>query len=268
MRNNRTHAAFFAALVIILTTFTRPSHAVLLDFQQFDWLDGGGGYTSQNSDWGNVVFDFDSSDIGSFTFTGSEYIGYLNVVTDTSGLGGPSANWAVENLPIVFQSTLEFDEDLPYEVSFSLGTSSGLNVPSLDFLFSIDSAPLFSAPVGSMTTIGVTDQGILIGGSDAPDTEGAGLQNNPTPAQNFRGAAGGTVVTNHSRIVGTQTNLPAIDEDVNGCAPGAVARSISYLRMRAGVPASTNAQAIYNDLKSSNYMNTSIGTNGSGRSCA
>ena len=105
--------------------------------------------------------------------------------------------------------------------------------------------------------------GVLFGGEDAPPVGGSTAQAPPPPAQNFIGLAAGNVIANRGRIAGSETNVPAINEDNAGCAPGAAARSIKYLGSMFPTASTTQTpQQVYATL--TNLMNSSTGSNGTG----
>lgn len=237
--------------------------AVDILFNQVDWLDNNGGYTIAMSDWGEVTVQFSSGDAGLFTQAGSSFVGYVNIVTTVPG--GSSNNWAVANDPVIFNNLGEFDNSLPETLYFDLGVPSGSNrVTTLEYGLTVDSAPLGSVPSGPMTASSVGVSRVLFGGSigvlDGQRFSGDTGQRAPGPAYDFRGAQAGETAVNKVSIGIGRTNLPPISVDPNGCVPEAAARSIKYL-----LPSLTNSiQAIYDTLKGSNYMNSSLGTNGSG----
>ena len=263
MKHDRLCQAVFVAVAALALAVIGPrACAVTFQFDQLDWLNGTGGYTSQNSDWGRVAIGFSLSDAGSFTPFGSGYLGFVNVVTTVPS--GGNNNWAVENLPVVFDSLAAFNSELPFSVRFNLGTQPGfVDVGSLSFVFSIDSTPRAIAPSGtfSFTTVGTA--GALFGGEDAPPVGGSTAQAAPPAAQNFVGVAAGNVISNRGRIAGSETNVPAINEENSGCAPGAAARSIKYLGSMFPTASTTQtAQQVYGAL--TNLMNSSTGPNGTG----
>lgn len=242
--------------------------AVDIAFNQLDWLDNNGGFTSEKSDWGAVTVLVSSADTNLFTQTGNSFVGYVNIVTTVPG--GNTNNWAVMNAPVVFNSLSEFDYGFPKSHWFNLGIPRGsIRVTSLNYRITIDAAPLATAPIGPMAAADVGISKILFGGSSGV-LNGIAFSGNsgrlpPAPAFNFKGAAPGESAANMVRIGLTNiSQVPVVtNENVNGCAPAAAARSIKYLaRNNAGF--TNSAQNIYDTIKGSNYMNSALGSSGDG----
>ena len=137
--------------------------AVDVTFNQVDWLDNNGGYTSEKSDWGEVTVQFSSADSSLFTHTGSSFVGYVNIVTTVPG--GSSNNWAVVNAPVVFNNLGKFDGGFTKALFFDLGVPRGsIRVTSLQYRLTVDGAPLGLVPLGPMTVSGVGVSELLFGG--------------------------------------------------------------------------------------------------------
>ncbi|MBI5396908.1 MAG: hypothetical protein HZA91_16555 [Verrucomicrobia bacterium] len=267
MNRNRPLLSLVVALVLIGAHLTSPAaRALIVSFDQLDWLSDAGGYSSQNSDFGQANLLFSPGDIGSFTFNpgDSSYYGFMNVVTDTSSFGGSPSNWAVQNLPLRFDSASGFNGRISDSVWFDLTTGAGTDVPSLNYNLSITSAPLGAPFFGPMTPISVNTTSALFGGLDGttgfdPFSGGTG-QAAPPPAQNFVGAAVGQAISTGATIAGTLTNIPSVNEATNACAPGSAARSLVYLRQQMGINETNSAQTIYNSLTQSMATTVAGGT--------
>ncbi len=254
-------------LLLLLIGNGRMS-AIDISFHQLDWLDNNGGFTSEKSDWGKVTLRFSSADTNLFTQTGNSFVGYVNIVTTVPG--GSTNNWAVMNAPVVFNNLSEFDNGYPKTLRFDLGVPRGSNrVASLHYRVTIDDIPLGVAPFGPMTLSGVGISRVLYGGfsgvMDGIIFSGNSGQTAPAPAFNAVGAFPGESAINKVAIGYTNfSDIPVVtNQDLNGCVPASAAQSIKYLTRNN--PAFTNTvQNIYDTLKGSNYMNSSLGTNGTG----
>lgn len=247
--------------VLMLLGAALPSEAVELDFYQLSWLDDSGGYVSQYSDWGRVEISFTSTDAGVFhpmTVGGVDgWGGFLNVMTDSSG----APDWNVGNLPIFFTSDSELDSRLPQGVLFDLGVAPGTPITTLNYVLTVDPTPLAAMPGGALQPSPVSDYEILVGGDNLwlRDTfiEGGG-KTAPQPAKNSKSAEAGEKIGSVAKISVAEKSVATVNEDTNGCAPGAVARSIKYMSdAHSHVNVTDDAQKVYGDLRTT--MGTTAG---------
>ena len=90
---------------------------------------------------------------------------------------------------------------------------------------------------------------------------GNGLAGEVTPstAENFVAFADDTSVKLEAKIKIKETDVEAIDEEINGCGPGGAARSLRYLAQQKLITLNQTGQQVYNTLKTKNYMNTRSG---------
>ena len=262
-RNRFSISVLISAAVVSLAVIEPTARAVDVSFDQIDWGDGSAGFIDQNSQWGQANIGFSSADVGLLTPDGSGgYFGWVNVVTSVSG--GSNNNWAVENMPVTFNSLGDLDSHLSLAVNFDLGQTDGTDISSLNYSLTISGTPLASQPGGPLTSAAVASD-TVVEGTEANSSSEGGL-GFLRAAQDFIGVVV-NVVTNISlssgQISGGQTNIARINEDDNGCAPAAAARSIKYLgSMYPSLNITQTAQQVYGALVTS--MNTSIGTNGNG----
>ena len=259
--NRLSSFVFVSALIASLTLVTAPARAVTTTFNQVSWGDGNGGYIDQNSQWGEATVSFTGADAGSLTSDGAGgYFGYVNVVTSVGG--GSNNNWAVQNVPMYFNSLSDLNGgELPSTVQFDLGQTDGTAVSSLNYSLTLTSAPLALQPGGPLT-----------GAAVAAATEVDGTEGDPSemgseagqPASDTLGAAAGTGIGRRGTISGSETNVPKIAESNNGCAPGSAARSLVYLsRVNPSIVITQTPQQVYGTL--TNYMGTTKnGTSGAG----
>ena len=228
-------------IVTAASLFMQSSAGALqLSFEQIDWGDGLGGYNAQNSDWGraNLLFEpWDNIDLPPDGSGG--FYGFVNIVTLVPAVGTP--NWAVQNVPFTFASAADLADRLPDGLTFDLGVDTGSFVPELGYALSIDAAPVPLIPSYSEfyafafdPSVFVLDAVEVFGGLDDslsnPAFTGGSEQAAPPEAQNMVGAGVGQLIGAAARIVGKETDVPAIDEDVNGCAPASAARSLHYMK--------------------------------------
>jgi hypothetical protein len=231
----------------LLTVSTCPTaRAATLGFGQVDWGDGSGGYDVQNSDWGQVTVSLSLSDLGSLAPDGfGGYYGYVNIVTDV--LGGSLNNWAVQNMLMYYNDVSELGAgQLPTTAYFSLGQPIGSDVTSLDYSFTLSPTPLTLQPSGPTTLTSVANvtrvDGILTDGIIPGNLSRA-------PARNYFGAPPASSALPGGSIAGSTTNIPAIAEAVNHCAPGSVARSLIYLsRVNPSIVITQSPQQVYATL--------------------
>jgi len=234
-----------------------------LAFEQISWLDhAGASYTSRYSDWGEVKLSLSSADHSLFhpmTVEGvAGYGGFVNIVTDAAG----SADWEVRNLPIWYTDPLELDGRLPQGVSFDLGVSPGTIVSGLNCYYTVNPAPLALMPAGTFVSKPVTEFSQLLSGDNlwlgTVLLQGGGLTS-PQAAMDFPGAESGEVIGSSAKIAIPEKDVAAVNEDKNGCAPGAVARSIKYMAdAHPNVNVPDSAQTVYGQLR------TDMGTTAAG----
>lgn len=244
------------------------THAALISFEQLDWLDGAGGYVSENSDWGQVNLQLTADDLTNLTFDdpvtgGVGYYGYLNLVTAVAGGGD---NWAVRNLPVVVADAAAIGDLLPSNVTFDLGVTPGsMDVTTLDYRLTFNAAPLGTLPVGGATqTIAVASVGVLLGGMegtlDGESFSGGTNIGAPAPAGNFVGAREGETLGEGARgdYGEGNANLPKpLSEEKMGCGPASAARSLKYLaNIHDNVRITDDIATIYGELKTA--MSTDI----------
>jgi hypothetical protein len=271
-RHHSTLLACFAVAIIISTLLIcPPTRAATVIFNQISWGDGTGGFEDQSSQWGEASVDFNAADAGSLTPFGSGYAGWVNIVTSVSV--GSNDNWAVENMPVVFNSAGDLDGDLPFTYNFNLGQTDGIAVGSLSYSLTITAAPLTFQPSGPLTGAGVAGVTKVQGTTTVPGLEGGQASQF---AQNTVGLVSSVIGTisslsiSNGAIQTPQTNVAVVAEQLNGCAPGAAARSIKYLQtMYPSLTITQGAQQVYGTL--TNYMNSFTGpasTNGGGTAVA
>lgn len=275
MKTNRVSRHFAKTLIAASLLAVSPcSWGISFSFNQLDWLDGTGGYTAQNSEWGVANIQLSSADASLFTYVpGVGYQGFINVSTQVSG---SALNWAVQNLPIAFGAPSDLDGRLPESANFNLGISRGsinlesLGSSALGFGFAVSAIPVASMPVLSGPTVAVLTAQALFGGEEDPSGSYSGYSGEAAPATaaNSVGALPGEKQALVGKIFGKETDIPAVDEEKNGCAPGGVARSLKYMAAQNGLTLPDTVQQVYDILKDKDHMKTSLGADGSGTATA
>ncbi len=257
----KRHKSIVRLIGVLAGIVSLPAQGVVVSFDQVDWGDGSGGYQVQDSAWGQATIQLQAADLGLLASDGlGGYYGYVNITTDTSAFGGSANNWAVENLALHFNDLAALGGgQMATTVEFDLGVSIGTDVTSLNYALDLTPAPLavptspfVATDVGEAERLtGITSEMSLTGG-------GPGLR----PAQNFRGANAGTAAIRGGSIAINETNVPAVNESLNGCAPGAAARSLAYLTQAGAIGMTQTAQQAYGAL--TNAMNSSTGPGSTG----
>lgn len=237
---------------LVLFSLSPPARAATVGFDQISWSTGVG-FEDQNSQVGQATMAFDASDLGSFTPDGSGgYYSFVNIVTSVAG--GSNNNWAVHNLLVSFNNAGDLEgADLAPTADFDLGQTDGTAVSSLNYSITFSSSSLSlqpGSPLSSASVVNDTEvEGTSSDQTDFGDEAGAG-------AADFGAANGGLGRGAVAGSGGTATNIPKVAEAINGCAPGAKARSIAYLgNMFPSLNVTQSAQGIYGTL--TNIMATS-----------
>lgn len=239
-----------------------PCHAFSVTFDQVDWSAEGGGYTAQNSEWGQANIHFSAGDAALFAPLDGGFVGFVNIVTRLPA-SAAADNWAVQNLPVYFNSAAELDGRLPESVWFDLGIARGTeDVRRLDYSASLTSFVLPTQPVGPMFRFdAVGDRSVLLGGVSDPDAYASASastgQAAPPAARNFEGLKAGEKVGTVGSILVDEKKIAFVQEDLNGCAPASKARSLKYLAERGSITLADSAGTIYGDLKTD--MKTEVG---------
>lgn len=217
---------------------------------------------TQNGGTANIQFlPGDESEL----FVSSEgYYGYVQVAV-SPGAGGPYG-WAVQNKLVVIPTTEDFDGRFPDTMAFNLLVRRGLHISSnLGYRAAvvITSAPLTSAPI---VPLYLNQYSVPVGAEDwiwgnGPPT---GI-NTPPQAQNYVAVADEQKDERFtSKIKIKEEDVEAVDEELNGCGPGATARSIKYLQKQGLINVNQNVQQVYTTLKGKDCMDTKIGAGQAG----
>jgi hypothetical protein len=203
---------------------------VRVEFAQLNWLGEGDKAGFPQSRVGTAEFSFDPAAAPLVAGDGA----FINIVTRVPG---GTRSWAVHNLFVRYPSAAHMEGSHP-SVQFSLTTPNGLRVPSLSYSMSVTASPLKVAPSSPLAFAPVALESYHTGGFNGG---GSGLSLRPL----IIGPWIGPILIPSGRTATTDVpadDIPAVDEDTNGCAPGSVARSIAYMT------GDENVQDIYDDL--------------------
>ena len=100
---------FFAVLAVVcLLNVSALAHTLAI--HQVSWLSADGGYLVQNSEWGTANVQFVPGDEAEFFSCGSNYCGYIQVVTSSGITAAP--NWAVANMLLIVSSGISMEDSL------------------------------------------------------------------------------------------------------------------------------------------------------------
>lgn len=226
---SRISRLLLAVFGVTLLPTTAQATAVVsnVSFAQGSWYTTAGSPALLNSTFGR--FDFDATPDPLTT-------SYLNLV----GTYGANSAWMVRNFPlfdaVVTPGTVRFAADLDLA---DVGISDGTALSSMDYRFTVTTAPLSVAPGGTDSTASVTPVTYGLrritapGGEGKPDAPSPHKPSVPAPA---------TDVVEHKGV-------PRVMEDDSECMPGAFARSIGWLNSAYNLNYPKTAQEIYSDLK-------------------
>jgi len=205
-------------------------------FTQLDWIGEAGEPDIPFSRVGTAEISFGDAET---RFLEADGGGFVNITTSLDG--GATSTWSVQNLYLSYPDEAHLQESSP-SVQFDLGVPNGVPLDSLSYFVSVTTEPLLDPPVGPLGPAAVDHAGYHTGGFE---DGGSGLSTIPYTIGPWVGGDFSTafVLDTAAALVGGD-GVAAVNEDKNGCAPGAVARSIHYL---LGDP-SVNVQDIYNGL--------------------
>jgi hypothetical protein len=242
------HPGLFRVLAVtcLLNAFA-VAHTFAI--HQVSWLSDDGGYLVQNSEWGTANIQFVSGDEAEFFPCGSDYCGYIQVVT-SSGINA-MPHWAVANMLLILASG-DLDGRLPDSFAFNLGLPRGYDAGSdSDYRAGvlITPTPLSSMPAIPLNAVPVTQENWLWSNGYAGEVV-------PSIAQNFVAAADPPDEVLKAKIAIKEEEVVAIAEEINRCGPGGATRSLSYLAQQKLIKLKQTPLEAYDTLKSKNYMNT------------
>ncbi len=222
-----------------------------VSFMQLEWMASPEEALYPYSNVGAVEFTFED-DAGDWLFD-QHGGGWLNVVIDTTAAGG-DLQWAVQNLYLTYQN-LDYLLGSTPSVQFSLGLDGETPIEGLEAAVFLSSEPLEEQPEAEeLFPYTVSLMPYLVGGR----LDG-GSANSTIPLIITPWIGPISLPDRTASINITVADVVPIDEGHMGCAPGAAARSISYLGEVHGF-ATDDPQDIYDDLV--NWMDTDICSNG------
>ena len=159
----------------------------------------------------------------------------MNVVANA----GYGAAWIVRNMPILPSSYGVCDNQAVFFDITSLGISPGTQLSSMNVVVTVASSPQVSQPTGDLT-------GVSVSTLQRRSTGGVGfsLPSDPGSPKFFNPNSPPTDIIHHQ-------NVPAVQEGINCCLPGSLARSIKWLDTEydlAGLAPAMTAQLVYDNL--------------------
>jgi hypothetical protein len=265
--------------------FVSIGNGISVRFEQLNFLpDSSGGSPIENSSVGQADLAFDST---ATELLGPSGGAYLNLYTSVNG---GAYQLEVQDLFVEFDSSAQMLAMVP-TVQFELGVADGSPISSVTFQASLTPTPQGGGvqppppppPPGSPSptmpspspgaaaapATGLSGVGSVTIGKAVPPLAGqpvyttnvtplnyvvGGFNGGGSGARPQVGVWGGNGALNARPIAwgGAAFNLiPAIDEDLMGCAPAGVARSIAYmtaLKGRQGPAAQNIYQGLYNAM--------------------
>jgi Dockerin type I domain len=256
------HSPPRAASLVVALSLTVSAPAVQVQFTQLDWLGDDGAVLHPSSRVGEAELFFGSSPTDQiFVLHGA----FVNIVTQVP-FPGSLPQWSVQNWLVQYPDAPHMIGSSP-SVQFDLGNLSGQPVPFLSYVMSVTLMPLQEMPgPKGMLQATVQHQPYHVGGRaplDGGSAGGSGLSAIPLTigaficippfVVDFPVSFGGISVATEG--------LRAVDEDINGCAPGSVARSLGYMLAGMGIFPGV-CQDAYDELV--DEMDTDTGRGGTG----
>jgi len=192
-----------------------------VSFSQLDWLELPGQSKYPYSNVGQAEFVF--LDGAEDWFLEDNGGGWINVLISTTA-DTEDLLWAVRNLYLSFADSAYLESASP-RVQFSLGLDGETPIQSLEAAVFLSSEPLDTQPEAeTLSQYSVYPSQYLVGGRDGGSSGIASIHIIIGP---WIGPFSPVVRTAFIGI--TPDQIAEIDEGHSGCAPGSVARSISYL---------------------------------------
>jgi hypothetical protein len=252
-----------------------PDPGVTITVTQLNWENDQGSVSIPYSKVGVATISFDSYGASLVSSSNGQFFNLEAVVSGQT-------RWSVQNLYLRYNSTAQALASHP-SVQFLITNTPGTPVSQLQITYGLSSSmqvgivkmpvigitgtpaapkttktakatPLGVGVVGAPVVVPVTATNYHVGGLNGG---GSGLTTYPTTVSDWTGPANPVTSIGYGETSVGMAGLPVVAEDVNGCAPGSVARSIQYMANNAGWT-TPGVQNIYNSLYW--YM----GTTGSG----
>ena len=198
-------------LILVAVGWAIPSPAQTLQFSQIDFnLDGN---FTPDSGWGAV----------DFTFTGSNDVLYFNLSVN--------GTWQVLDMPVL--TTEDVGTSQTQRFTFDLGVPDGVDVSSLNYGYTLTTAPTGVMPPSTVSAAVLPDayEVYASGGTvDFPTTPGTA------------GPTQGSTTTSGSSAV--HKNFPNQQAGPRECAPTAVSNSCKFLKAKHGLPIADSSISI------------------------
>jgi hypothetical protein len=227
----------------------RSGDGIQVKFKQLNWRGAGKTIRFPNSRVATAVFSFDRTAADQLIGKGS----FVNLVVQVPGRS--RQEWVVRNLRLRYKDERFLLGSHP-SVQFPLPTPNGFRVEQLSYVLTVTPKPLAAPPAGRLASARVEAKLYRVGGLHNGGSDRTNLVSKVRPFVGHRAVkldAKGDEEDEPVLDVGASTlvpasELPAINEGTNGCAPAGVARSIEYMMENQGAFIDSSAQDIYDSL--------------------
>ena len=192
-------------------------------FRQLNWMSDEETDLVPDSDVGEVEFSFSEADSALLEATSEgHHGGYVNVATNT----GSGPVWSVENLYLSYPD-LEYMLESHPAVQFNLGVANGTPVDEIQASVVVTGEPLSSPPT-EYSGLPVAHEDYHVGGNEG----GSGEANTYNEISSYVGCTVPACIAPKKNDLLPKPPakvIPKVAEDVNGCVPGAISRSLYYM---------------------------------------
>lgn len=198
-----------------------------VSFQQLDWYGPSGSLVQANSLWGQVGFEYSPSLSPQ----------YLNLFVSN---GSSSPVLAIENMPLIqdYEGGGSVSEAIHFDLA-SIGVSAGQDVSSLQFGYTVNSAPVTPvAPALFATSVAASERLAWDQLNEVP-----GTFTDPGSPAGMLGTLGQAI-----NDILRARRMASVQEAVNHCFAGATARSLGWLNSQGNFNHNRTSQEIYDDL--------------------
>ncbi len=217
------------------------ANAANVEFRQLNWMADDGTVLVFASAVGEAEFVFDGADPADQQFLQDQGGAFVNIVLSANS-GQPA--WVVQNLYLCYPDDAYLAGSTP-SVQFRLPLLDGEIAEFVQYGVQVTEAPLDDPffDVDQFGSIQLSDY--HVGGREGG---GSGLAAMPFIIGPWIGNWWDSLPVDFAWISVPTADVEAVEEDLNGCAPGSCARSIAYLGDTNDF-ATDSAQDIYDDIK-------------------
>ncbi|MFG0252378.1 MAG: hypothetical protein ACF8NJ_05835, partial [Phycisphaerales bacterium JB038] len=227
-------------MLALLLAAGSAAHAANVEFRQLNWLADDGTMLVFASAVGEAEFSFDGADPADQQLLQSNGGAFVNIVLSANS-GQP--DWVVQNLYLCYPDDVYLAGSTP-SVQFRLPVQEGEIAEFVQYGVQVTQMPLDDPFFDIDQFGGVQLADYHVGGRNGG---GSGLSAMPFIIGPWIGSWWDNLPVDWAWISVPTADVKAVEEDVNGCAPGACARSIAYLGATNDFDTDA-AQDIYDDL--------------------